>query len=1260
MHNQRPDNQVDGQQGELAEHASVREQLEWSHGRIRQLLDESRLSREQSAGLRQKVAALSSERRSLAELLIKAERLVQAMEAGITEMRRSTSMQLGYLLTHSVRSVGGLIRLPGSLYRLAIASRGQAGRPADTSAPVPVPLPQQWFPTSLRRDLQSFYKAIDPASDSKKHVQSASQRLPEFRFHALPDHLGSLRVAAIMDEFTFSAYRDCCQLLQVTPDGWRSELEEFSPHLFFIESAWEGKNASWQRKVSGCSEELRAIVEFLRARGVPVVFWSKEDPVHFKAFLPTARLADIVFTTDIDCIPHYRAELGHNRVHLLPFATQPSEHNPIERYERKPMFCFAGSYYVRYPVRQKDFASLIEAAEALGGVDIYDRNFGKEHPNFVFPEVYRPKILGGLAFDQIDLAYKGYDFGININTVKHSQSMFARRIFDLLASNTTTISNYSRGVRLMFGDLVICSDNADRLVEATAPLVTDDVYRRKHRLAGLRKVLHEHTYQHRLAYLAEKTFGRIIARETPLVSVLARPSTRAELERIVSAFRRQAWSFKELVLCVEPGLELGGLWAPDIRVLSRHQAESRQLASLLGENGCVAAFHPDDYYGKTYLTDLALGLAFSGGAPVGKACYHLLAEGDAALQSPGLQYRQGVKIRKRRALVPSKTLEASTVSAWLDRLDESFVSELAVSLDEFNYCEGGAQAHSMAPVDDIEIRNQGLAIDRLLEIADTETKFPSGNGRDESAGLVGMGGLALHAALEPSKNRAVSFRLQGDELTFESSLGDGKHAYVYLADRKLPQDMLLSDIGRLQLVCDRPESIDLVLVYFDTNAEKISHSILKSGINVTVSVPPATVAVQIGFRLRGSGTCLVRRLVFEHVPLAVEAMVPRARYLVLVKNYPSYDDLYKHAFIHRRVVEYRKQGVDVDVFRIGNGALNYNEFDGVDVVSGQADHLRAAMRTGRYDAVLVHFLDERMWEVLQEFIERTRVFVWAHGAEIQSAGRREFDHVDEESRRRAVILGDRRMAFWRRLFTERHPNMHYVFVSRWFAQDVFDDVGMELPSDAYTVIHNFIDADLFAFNEKGPEQRNRVLSIRPYESRKYANDLAVASVLALRDKPFFNELEFRFIGDGRLFEETLEPIAGLPNVRIERRFLTQGEIAELHGEYGVFLNPTRMDAQGVSRDEAMASGLVPITSRCTAIPEFVDESCGFLAGPEDVVELAEAIERLHLEPHLFETMSRAAARRVRDSSSSSHTIAREIELFARTNIEEAAVPEPVR
>jgi glycosyltransferase involved in cell wall biosynthesis len=88
-----------------------------------------------------------------------------------------------------------------------------------------------------------------------------------------------------------------------------------------------------------------------------------------------------------------------------------------------------------------------------------------------------------------------------------------------------------------------------------------------------------------------------------------------------------------------------------------------------------------------------------------------------------------------------------------------------------------------------------------------------------------------------------------------------------------------------------------------------------------------------------------------------------------------------------------------------------------------------------------------------------------------------------------------------------------------------------------------------------------------------------------------------------------------------------------------------MDTQGVSRDEAMSAGLVPVTSRVGAIPEFVDDSCGCLAEPEDAAGLAAAIAGLYHSPDLFMALSAAAAGRVRRQSAQDIIIDRELHLI---------------
>lgn len=83
----------------------------------------------------------------------------------------------------------------------------------------------------------------------------------------------------------------------------------------------------------------------------------------------------------------------------------------------------------------------------------------------------------------------------------------------------------------------------------------------------------------------------------------------------------------------------------------------------------------------------------------------------------------------------------------------------------------------------------------------------------------------------------------------------------------------------------------------------------------------------------------------------------------------------------------------------------------------------------------------------------------------------------------------------------------------------------------------------------------------------------------------------------------------------------------------------------------MSSGLVPVTTGISAIPEFLDETCGYLAKPEDAAGLATAIADLYKHPQKFLDMSKAAAKRVRNQSSADEIIRQELTLICGLHAE---------
>lgn len=1112
----------------------------------------------------------------------------------------------------------------------------------------------------IDRNKLTILSAMDKASETEivanaiDHILNQA-KLPKLPLQQLTAKLsepglsasfaaGTLRLAAVMDEFTYHSYAPECDLCQLTPENALNELAAFRPELLFIESAWRGKDDLWGSKVGHKTQELIRIVDWCRQRNIPTLFWNKEDPIHFETFLSTAKLFDFVFTTDIDCIHRYKAALGHENVYLLPFACQPLASNPIEKFERKDAFCFAGAYYVRYPDRTRDLGNFMTALAEHKPLEIYDRNFGKSDPNYQFPSEYRPFIVGNLPFDQIDRAYKGYRYAINLNSIKQSQSMFARRVFELLASNTITVSNFSRGVRLIFGDLVFTTDNGAEIVRRIRAL-GDDANVRKFRLAGLRKVMSDHTYEDRLAYIVSKVTGKPSENLLPQVLVTAFARNDREFAAITESYTSQAYSNQRLIIVVPDDFTPKAV-PPKTRVVTSTSAASIILGEITRSGELIASFHPTDYYGPNYLLDLVLATRYSAATVIGKTARYEMVEGQQIrLVAPFTQYQAVSQLAARGSIVRSDFVAQHLLSAWVAELANAELrADEMLSIDEFNYCKNAGFINDPAigmTVNDLQGLDEG--IDAAEMITRAERIAPQQAEADEVPVITGA---ALAEYFTPQANGGYALTVSGNLLEVNSSLADGKHEYLYAATDCRPADLGFSDKVRIYFDVTPGLNLQFVLRFLDGKKQPIETHVKTANRNHESTIPVGTEWIRFGLRVFGGGNASIESLVLGERSITPGEVIGRAEHLVLTNHYPSYDELYRNGFLHTRVAAYAERGVRLDVFRLRKDApLSYHEFQNIDVITGSQEALDRLLADGRYKTVLVHFLDEPMWEVLKHYVDKIRVIVWLHGADIQPWERRSFNYTTDDERAVASRASDKRMAFWRGLLSNPPKNLKLIFVSSQFAESVMEDLGFRLPSDTYAIVHNPINTDLFSYVAKPVEQRKKILSVRPYATRMYANDVAVNTILALAQKPFFEKLEFRLIGDGKLFDEVLAPVRNFANVHIERRFLSHREIADLHKEYGLFLCPTRWDSQGVSKDEAMSSGLIPIINNVAAIPEFVDTNCAVLAAPESAAEMAAGITMLYENPEKFAEMSYAAAQRVRKQSNIHDIITAELNLF---------------
>lgn len=360
------------------------------------------------------------------------------------------------------------------------------------------------------------------------------------------------------------------------------------------------------------------------------------------------------------------------------------------------------------------------------------------------------------------------------------------------------------------------------------------------------------------------------------------------------------------------------------------------------------------------------------------------------------------------------------------------------------------------------------------------------------------------------------------------------------------------------------------------------------------------------------------------------------RYAVLVSNYPTVEHPNTLGFVHSRVRAYVSYGLEIDVYRIANTIYSYH-FENIYVQCGPCEYIRKCLKDNKYNLILIHFLDQNKIDI----VEDRKCLIWVHGFEALSWKRRLYNI---NPRLPLYILDNTRQLKALKKYAIDHPDSKFVFVSDWMYNITCADIKHNIEN--YNIIHNYIDASIFKYHNKNKDDVRKLLLIRSFQNKKYANDITMKIILALSQKKYFNELNFTIYGEGKFFGKLTNKVKRFPNVQIHNHFLTQPEIAEIQKKHGVFLCPTRQDAQGVSMCEAMSSGLVPLTSMNTAIPEFVQNGAeGWLCDNHNISSFVNAYEKMLFDDDQFKTMSRAASARVQSQCSMENTIVREIELM---------------
>jgi spore maturation protein CgeB len=301
----------------------------------------------------------------------------------------------------------------------------------------------------------------------------------------------------------------------VTPLNDRLVLKSWRPDLLFVESAWHGINRAWKYKIAAypdypkrTNEALRKVVEYARELDIPCIFWNKEDGVHFERFISSAALFDTIFTVDVNCVERYRARLGGDVViEPLMFAVQPAIHSPNRDGFRHKRACFLGSYSLHIHDRRRHWQDMLFSASTEVGLTVFDRNSSRKSTVYRYPELPGLEVRKAVPHDKTADIYRDYMISLNVNTVEDSDTMFSRRLIEILGCGGLAVTTPAKSVDRYFRDychVISSEDEARELFKSRNDgLEPKD---REMARAGAEYVLRHHTWSHRIEAVL-KTIG---------------------------------------------------------------------------------------------------------------------------------------------------------------------------------------------------------------------------------------------------------------------------------------------------------------------------------------------------------------------------------------------------------------------------------------------------------------------------------------------------------------------------------------------------------------------------------------------------------------------------------------------------------------------------------------------------------------------------------------------------------------------------------
>lgn len=354
-------------------------------------------------------------------------------------------------------------------------------------------------------------------------------------------------VGIITDLFMYNYYNSAAELFFLTHENYKQIFKQVKLDYVLFVSCWKGiDDVSWKNIGSNKTQDkLFEIFEYAKNKKIKIIFQTIEDPSNYERFLPIAKKADYVFTTAIEKIDDYKKDVEHDNVYFLDYGVNPQFHNPIDfmKYRKPSLYqdylFFAGSWVSRYSERKKDSkilfdGSLLHREKFI----IADRNYYIS--GYDFPLKYQKYVIPGIEHSLLQKVHKLFNWTLNLNSIKYSETMCAMRVYELQALGTLLISNYSQAVYNKFPNIplifypkevsaVLNSFNAFELFEM--------------QIEGIRNVFTQNTVFDKIEYI-----GSIIDKKEMETRRNVLVIVEDKNAKILEDFEHQTYPYKQLKL----------------------------------------------------------------------------------------------------------------------------------------------------------------------------------------------------------------------------------------------------------------------------------------------------------------------------------------------------------------------------------------------------------------------------------------------------------------------------------------------------------------------------------------------------------------------------------------------------------------------------------------------------------------------------------------------------------------------------------------